>query len=352
MHEKIIFKKTILVSNSEIYKPIQPVLDPNLLNPWGLVRIDKALWVNNNGSGTLTHYDLTGKILSPVITIPSALPGETGNPTGLIYNPTDGFIVKNLMSGVSKPSLLIGCTEDGLIFGYNPEVNLDNVHILYPRSPVSPSAVYKGLAILNDLLFVCDFRNNNIDVFDKNLNKINLGLQLTNPGYAPFNIASINDKLYVTYAVQDDEKKDDVPGPGHGLVNEITLRFIGNNVEPKKIKRLVSHGVLNSPWGIDVAPKNSGDLAGKLLIGNFGDGTINAFNWDGSFLGTLNETRSTTVFIPGLWSLLTYKDDIYFTAGPNDEADGILGKLITEWACHSEYSSDSEEDSENYSDSD
>ena len=198
-------------------------------------------------------------------------------------------------------------------------------------------AVYKGLALGNNgtgnFLYATNFNAGTIDVFDGNFAPAALSGNFTDPnlpaGFAPFGIQNIGGILVVTYAEQDASKHDDVPGAGNGYVDEFDMN--GN-----LLKRLVSGGVLNSPWGVAMAPAGFGDLSGDLLVGNFGDGRINAFDPStGAFLDTLNDGLGAPIVVQGLWGLLFgnggnggAQNELFFSAGINDEADGLFGKFV------------------------
>jgi len=311
-------------------------LDPNLVNPWGIASSPTGpFWVSDNGTGVSTLYDTAGNgfpAANPlVVTIPPPLGGTPpAAPTGIVFNGTSSFEL-----GVAQPALFIFATEDGTISGWNLNFNLSNAIL----KVTTPNAVYKGLAIGNNgtgnFLYAANFRAGTIDVFNSSF----LPAVLTGTfqdaslpaGFAPFGIQHIGNFLYVTYAKQDADKKDDVPGPGNGLN---VFDFNGNLV-----KRLISGAPLNSPWGLALAPANFGDFSGALLVGNFGDGTINAFNIStGAFLGTMLEPSGRPLVIQGLWGLLFGNGGqggelgvLYFTAGipGNGEVEdhGLFGQI-------------------------
>ena len=198
----------------------------------------------------------------------------------------------------------------------------------------TPGAVYKGLAIGTTAggtyLYAADFRGGHIDVI-ANSGAPALAGNFTDPNlpasFAPFNIRNIGGQLYVTYAKQDTAQHDDVPGAGNGFVSVF-------NLDGTFVKRLISDGVLNSPWGIALAPPGFGTLGGDFLVGNFGDGTINAFTPAGTFAGTLADTNGAMLVNDGLWAL-TFGNggnggnlgSLYLTAGLNDEADGLFARI-------------------------
>ena len=328
--------------------------DPHLVNPWGVGEsATSPFWVADNGAGLSTLYNSAGTPQSLVVSIPApgAPLGNDGAPTGLVFNIAGGatgvFKVSGVTSGgvaTSAAAVFLFATEDGTILGWNPGVNpigFDPAKAgTYATIAVpTPDAVYKGLAIAKDAggtphLYATNFRAGTVDVFggdfkpatdlaanafvDPNLPK----------GYAPFNIVPINGQLFVTYAVQDDARHDDVAGQGHGIVNVFDLHG-------QLLRRFAQHGQLDSPWGIALAPPSFGDLAGALLIGNFGNGHINGYNpVTGEFVDKLRNSHGQAVVIDGLWTV-TFGNGgnggdpkkLYFTAGPNGESDGLFGSL-------------------------
>ena len=276
---------------------------PNLVNPWGIsMSSTSPFWISNNHSGTATLYDGQGQSVPSgkplVVQIPAPQGGKPpAAPTGQVFNDTAGFNVSG------KPAAFIFATEDGTISGWNPAADPANAIVLVDNS--ASGAVYKGLALATTrngpMLFAANFNAGSIDVFDANLAPVSTPGGFADPdlpaGFAPFNVQRIGRKLYVTYAQQDDAKHDDVQGPGNGFIN--VFDFDGNLAG-----RLVSNGPLNSPWGIVLAPSNFADFSNALLVGNFGDGTINAFDpCSGEFLGSLQDANSAVLSIPGLWAL-------------------------------------------------
>ena len=223
-------------------------------------------------------------------------------------------------------------TEDGTISGWNPGVSLHSTVTVVDNSKLG--SVYKGLAIAKtsqgSFLFAANFHSGAVEMYDTNfqLVKVFTDGDLP-PHYAPFGIRAINGKIFVSFAKQDADAKDDVPGPGHGFVDV----FDGNT--GRKIQRLISGGRLNSPWGMVVAPANFGKLSGDLLVGNFGNGRINAYDAKtGAFIGTLKDANNAVVVIDGLWGLAFGngstagpRNSLFFTAGPNGESNGLFGKL-------------------------
>jgi uncharacterized protein (TIGR03118 family) len=268
---------------------------------------------------------------------PSAGPGAAGAPDGTVFNPTpDGFAISK--NGVSAPAQFLFATEDGTIAGWNPAVDPTRAVIAVDRSTVTDragdhGAVYKGLALVSTpagkLLYATNFRFGTIEVFDSNFHLVNSFTDPTVPaGFAPFGIHNIGGNLYVTFAKQDAAKHDDDAGPGNVFVDVFTP-------DGNLLQRLASQSRLNSPWAVTLAPPTFGAFGGDILVGNFGDGRINAYNpTTGQFLGQLRN-HGGPITISGLWglrfpagSLNVTPNALYFTAGPNDEADGLLGDIV------------------------
>jgi uncharacterized protein (TIGR03118 family) len=329
------YQQTNLVSD---VPGLAKVTDSHLVNAWGIVHSPTSpFWISDNGTGLSTLYNGAGTPLSLVVTIPppaSSPAGTTAAPTGVVFNGTPGFTVSN--GTKSAPALFIFSTEDGTISGWNPGV--DPTHaILPPSADKSPGAVYKGLAMGSNAtgtyLFATNFRAGTVDVFDSTFHQVSLAGSFTDPnllpGYAPFGIANLNGKLYVTYALQNAAKHDDVAGPAHGFVDVYDTN--GN-----LLQRLVTRGRLNSPWGLAMAPANFGRYSNDLLVGDFGDGRINAVDpATGDFLGQLRDANNNPITIDGLWGLDFGNDHsagpsttLFFTAGINGEADGLFGSLV------------------------
>lgn len=287
--------------------------DPNLVNPWGIAfGATSPFWISDNKTGLSTLYNGAGVPQALVVTIPPPGGGASPSaPTGAVFN---------AIMGDFAGSHFIFATEDGTISAWTSGTSA----VLGADS--SPAgAVYKGLAIANngsaDQLYAANFNSGHVDVFNSSFAPVSLGgsafLDPTlPPGYAPFDIQNIGGKLYVTYALQDAAKHDDVAGPGNGFVDVFDAN--GN-----MLQRLVSNGALNSPWGMALAPAGFGGLGGDLLIGNFGDGTINVFNaTTGTFIETLDDKNGNPIVNQGLWGLAFgnsgpgfNSNTLYFTAG-------------------------------------
>ena len=298
---------------------LAPNVDPNALNSWGIVFHNDKLVVAQNHAGVITTYDTNGILLAPVITVPAAsgVTGDIGSPTGIVRNCGTGFVITGI---ISAPATYLVATEDGTVAAYNANVNLTNAITAVNRSGVD--ANYKGLAITETNLYVADFHNNRIDTFDTSFNLL-AGFPFVDPalpvGYAPFNIVYLHKKLYVLYAKQDAAAEDDVAGPGNGYVSIFTTSGLF-------IKRFISQGYLNSPWALIPAPKSTRCDLSKcaVLIGNHGDGTINAFDKNGKFVGRLRDCNCADIIIDGLWGLTK---NLFFAAGPNNEENGLVGKI-------------------------
>jgi len=304
--------------------------DPNLVNAWGLAASGTSpLWVADNGSNLATLY--TGA--SSLSIVPLVVSVTGGAPTGQVFNGGAGFVVSN--NGIMGPARFLFDSEDGTIEGWNPTVSPTATEV-----PVNngANAVYKGLAMAtasdgNSYLYATNFRTGRVEVYDSTFTPVELpGGLFTDPkmpaGYAPFDLAEIDGQLYVTYAEQDSALHDDVAGQGHGFVDVFTN-------DGAFVRRLVSHGALNSPWGLAVAPASFGTFAGDLLVGNFGDGHINAYNVaTGDHVGELRQANGKPIVIDGLWGLrvgngtFAGTGEVAFSAGPDGETHGLLGKIV------------------------
>jgi uncharacterized protein (TIGR03118 family) len=328
------FTQTNLVSD---VPGMARITDPNLVNPWGIaLGTNSGLWVADNGAGKATTYDGTGQAIpsgSPlVVTIP-APGGGTTKPTGVATNATAGFVISS--GAAAGPSTELFATEEGTIAGWNSSVDPTHAVIAVDRS--ASGAVYKGLAMgfnaSGAFLFATNFHSGRIDVFDSTFRLVRRPGAFRDPnipaGYAPFGISAINGNLYVTYAKQDADKEDDVPGKGHGFIDIFDTRG-------HLLSRFTSRGQLNSPWGMAWAPfEGFGNFNNALFVGNFGNGAVNAFDFDtGKFLGRVRDTNGNPITIPGVWGLefglgvaKASSSTLFFTAGINDEKDGLFGTL-------------------------
>ena len=315
--------------------------DPNLVNPWGNGFGQSPFWIGNNGSGTSTLYDGTGTAKSLIVDIPAAGGAKTGGPvTGVIFN-TFSSNTSEFAVATGKPASFIFCSADGLITGWNSSVSSTEAEVLFDNS--ASGAVYTGCVLGGvtgaPMLFAANFHAGTVDVFDGTPKPVhNAGAFVDSAipaGFAPYNVAIIGGNVYVAYAKQDTTQKISVPGAGNGYVALF-------DQTGKLVTTLISNGALNSPWGLAVAPPTFGPFGGALLVGNFGDGWINAYNLtNGDWLGSLSDLTGTPIAYPGLWSLSfgsgSNSEDpgtLYFTAGigggPNNdpvESHGLFGSI-------------------------
>jgi uncharacterized protein (TIGR03118 family) len=341
------FSQSNLVSDDQAGHLNAAIQDANLINPWGVAfGPNTPIWVNNNHTGTATVYNIdptTNAITTVplVVTIapPVAMAGvTTASPTGIVFNSdTSGFLVNG------KPAAFIMDTEDGTLSAWNggttTTLEVDNSANAAEGDPNVPpdegvGAVYKGLAIGTQkngttLLYATNFRHGTVDVFNADWQQVNSITDGDLPaGYAPFNAQVLDGHLFVTFAKQDEFKHDDVAGPGNGYVDEFSL-------SGKLIARVASNGPLDSPWGLAIAPQDFGKFAGDLLVGNFGNGTIDAYNLHSDkFVGKLDGIDGKPIVIGDLWALTPGNGsssgstgDVYFTAGVQDESFGLFGAI-------------------------
>ena len=295
-------------------------------------------WVSDNGTGLTTVYYGAGTLQTVAGHTAIAIakpPGQSdpATPTGQVYNEGDkGFEISQGSNTAS--SVFLFATEDGTISGWNPTVNSGSSVLAVDKSKGGEGAVYKGLALAekpngDQLLFAADFRGGKVDVFNENFHHVK---SFTDPnipdGYAPFNVQELHGHIYVTYAKQDADGEDDVRGHGHGFVDEFHLH--GHLID-----RVASHGVLNSPWGLAIAPSGFGKFSGQLLVGNFGNGKINVFDRQtDQFLGHLKDHHGDPISIDELRAIVPGNDHpnvdphkLYFTAGIGEEEHGLFGSI-------------------------
>ncbi|NUY00412.1 TIGR03118 family protein [Paraburkholderia youngii] len=323
------FTATALVSDGAV--PAAHT-DANLKNPWGVAFNPNGFaWVADNGTNVATLYDGNGVPQSLVVTIPDGKNGSA-SPTGIVFNGTQSFLVTE--NGKSGVAAFIFTGEGGTITAWAPAVGPTNAFVMYDDG--AGGAVYKGLALAamnnGNFLYATDFHNNKIDVFDSSFTKVSMPGAFTDPampaGFAPFGIQAIGSNLFVTYAMQDAAKHDDVPGAGLGMVD---VYDTGGNLK----QRFATGGSLNAPWGIAQAPASFGSMSGAIIIGNFGDGMINAFNASsGQSMGPISGPNNSPIVEHGIWGIAFGNDlsnqpssTLFFAAGPNDEADGVYGRI-------------------------
>jgi len=292
------------------------VTDPLLVNAWGLSQGPcTQLWVANNGSNTSTIYDPTTFTKNALeVNVPGAPTGTTFVNVGNAFNVSANGKVGN--------TIFAFATEGGQIEGWNPTVDLHNAII----GANVDGAIFKGLTLAANgatpLLFASDFGHGAVSAFDSGFNKVN---SFTDPklpaNYVPFNVQNLNGELYVTFALREPGADDETHGKGLGFVDVFDT---AGHFE----RRLVSNGKLNAPWGLAIAPQSFGKFAGALLVGNFGDGHINAYDpVTGRFLGQVKDAGGNAS-IDGLWALHTGPNgSIIFSAGPNDESHGLVGTI-------------------------
>jgi uncharacterized protein (TIGR03118 family) len=335
-----------------------PNSDPVLQNAWGVAFTPAAspFWVSDNATGCSTLYDGVGTKVALQVKIPlpggsipgtacqhvNPLPANPPNPapaapTGMVWNPTTTPSTAFLVPGTSLPASFIWATEDGTIAAWTGGLTPPDAAVL---GFTSPTAVYKGLVFGTNakgvFLFATNFHDGTVDVFkpaDSTSNGQYLPVTTTGdfkdpkipPGFAPFGIENIDGDLFVSYAKQNAEKHDDVAGPGNGFVDVF-------DTDGNLLRRFASRGPLNSPWGMTRASFDFGRFSGLILVGNFGNGKINVFSSQ-EFIDELDRPDGKPLVIDGLWKLTlgggrnSSSDTLYFTAGSNDEKDGLFGTI-------------------------
>ena len=310
---------TLATANANIIGPFGEMVlqtnasDPDLVNPWGISFSGTSpFWVSDNGTGKATLYNSAGvKNMALIVSMPAG----SFDVSGQVFNGTAGNF---------NGDNFVFATEDGTITGWRGALG-STAETLFTVA----GADYKGLAIspTKDTLYAANFAAGTIDVFNSAGKTGSFSDPSVPAGYAPFNVQTINGKIYVTYALQG-AGGDNADGPGEGFVSVF-------DPTTHTFTRLVSNGVLNAPWGITIAPASFGALGGDLLVGNFGDGTINAFNpLTGNLVGTLADFNGAPIVDDGLWAL-TFGNggsgglttSLYITAGPNDETGGLFAQI-------------------------
>jgi uncharacterized protein (TIGR03118 family) len=368
---------------------VAQVQDPNLVNPWGISESSASpFWISDNNAGVSTLYNVPGANNTPVainplvvsIPTPGNPLGATGTPNGTVFNldqgATGGFKVSGVDTKgnpITAPAVFLFSTEDGTLLGWNPAVNpkgfdpakagtyatiaVDNSGNNFTQADPAQQtgAVYKGLTTASSpatpatpifasdpntttVLYAANFRSGKVEVYDTNFQPVTLPAgAFSDPklpaGYAPFNVQVLDGKVYVTYALQDANKHDDVGGQGHGFVDVFNLD--GTPGLPGGKERLVSRGALDSPWGLAIAPSSFGTVANDLLVGNFKSGFIDIYNpATGQSLGQLKDPDGEPIQIDRLWALKVGNggaggsaNSVYFTAGIDNEMHGLFGSL-------------------------
>ncbi len=306
--------------------------DENLVNAWGLAFNPTGYaFVASNGNSTASLYDGNGIEKNLVVAIPPGGEGDA-NPTGIVHNPTQDFQVTQ--NGVTRASQFIFAGEAGTVAGWSQEVNGTEAVTVYDVGANGP--VYKGLAIGRaagaNYLYAADLQGSKIDVFDHNFVRVDLVGNFRDPGlpagYGPFGIQVVGDRVYVAYVQRSATDPDEVKGAGLGVISVFSTSGVF-------IRQLVRGGALNAPWGMAMAPVNFGSVSNHLLVANFGDGKINAYNTsNGRFEGTLSRADGTPIVIDGLWAIAFGNgsfaqplNTLFFTAGPSNETHGLFGRI-------------------------
>jgi uncharacterized protein (TIGR03118 family) len=335
------FHQTNLVSDTP---GLAKFTDPNLVNPWGLSSsATSPIWASDNNAGVSTLYRGDGTAVPLVVTIPGPNSPTGGTPTGTVFNSTaSDFFVTDRTTGKTGKAFFLFATEDGTIAGWNPNVGGKSATIAVDHSAVpdpNNGAVYKGLTLgsvsnsagTKNYLYASNFRSGHVDVFDKNFAPATLAGTFTDPnvpsGFAPFGIENIGGQIFVTYAKQNAERHDDVSGVGNGFVDIF-------NTDGTLARRFATQGSLNSPWGLALAPSTFGNFHGDVLVGNFGDGLINAYTPAGAFRGQLKSETNAPIQIEGLWGLRFGNggaggdpSTLFFAAGIGGEQHGLFGTI-------------------------
>jgi uncharacterized protein (TIGR03118 family) len=345
------YQQTNLVSD---IMGMAPVHDPHLKNPWGLTRSSGSpWWVANNNSGTSTLYTGAGAIIpingTGIVTVPPPgfAPGTQSAPTGIVFN---GSVTDFRVTPGGAGAHFIFSTEDGTISawagGLSATLEVDN-----SDNGSANGAVYKGATSGemggHKFLYVTNFRSGKVEVYDTSFKRVHLDDDAFNSsgdcdrddhhdcddrripdGFAPFNIQNIGGSLFVTYAKQDGPRHDPVGGDGAGFVEIFTP-------EGRNIGHLEHGDWMNAPWGVVWTTRDFGEFSNAILVGNFRSGWIAAFNgFTHKFLGFVRSPDDSLMFIDGVWSL-TFGNDatagpantLFFTAGINNENDGLFGTI-------------------------
>jgi uncharacterized protein (TIGR03118 family) len=336
------YRQINLVSDQAGKAPLQ---DPDLVNAWGLAASPgtnsapgSPLWVADNGTDKATLY--AGASATSVAKVPLVVSVTGAAPTGQVFNSDSSAFIVSDSQGNSGSALFIFDTENGTIDGWSPGVNPNGggpSMVTEVARDNGANAVYKGLAEAQvngkSFLYATNFRSGRVEAYDSTFTPVEMrGGLFVDPGlpagYGPFGIAEIRGQLYVTFAQQDATLHDDVAGPGHGFVDVFTNTGAF-------VRRLVTRGSLNSPWGLALAPRRFGRFGGDLLVGNFGNGLINVYNpTNGAPLGRLRQPNGLPIQIDGLWGLrfgngnAAKTGELLFSAGPSDESHGLLGKIV------------------------
>jgi uncharacterized protein (TIGR03118 family) len=315
---------------------VAAIHDPSLVGATGIALspTQGPFWVTSQGADLSTLYG-GGVAGAPLVKVPLEVATPGGSPTGIVFNPTTDFLVSS--GPVTAPAIFIFASESGAVSGWHPAVPPPPpATVAQPAFQASDGSIYTGLALAHNgsgnFLYLADFHNGQIDVLDASFQSTTLAGSFADPnlpaGFAPFNVAAIGDQLFVTYARQDAEADDADDGPGRGFISVFDLN---GNFQ----RRLVSRGKLNAPWALTRAPAGFGDFSGDLLVGNSGDGRINAYDvTTGAFQGTLRQSPGRPLEIDGLRGLafgngVSAGDTttLFYAAGPKDQTHGLFGKI-------------------------
>ena len=333
------YKQTNLVSDTA---GMAPDVDPNLVNPWGIAFFpNQPFWISDNASptGVTTLYDQTGKLQGTFTIPPAHGSSNPATPTGIVANLSgQGFLVSG------QPSNFIFDTEDGTISGWNGAPSATLVVGNSTNPTAATGAVYKGLALITNntgaFLLATNFRSGKVEVYDSSFNTAHLSGNFTDPntppiptgtvspGWAPFGIHLVSGQVVVTYALQDQAQHDPIHMAGAGFVD---LFDVNGNL----VRRIATAGNLNAPWGGVMTPPGFGGFAGKLLVGNFGDGTINAFDFTaGTFLDQMKDANGAVITNASLWDMVFGgggqagdPNTMYITAGLANEMHGLFSAI-------------------------
>lgn len=303
--------------------------DPDLINPWGIVVFQNQLWVVDGSADAITNYDLFGNKLLGTISVRNAT-HNSSFPTGLAINCGGGFSVSN--GTTTKSAQFITASEHGTVHAFNPNVDPLNSYLVLNQQLTGVVSVYKGLAIANGILYLADFFQARIEVFDSSYNRL-VGFHFIDGDtsepipldFGPNNIVHIGCHLYVLYARKNpDVPIHDLDGPGHGYISVF-------NLDGSFVRRFTSRGVLSSPWAMIPAPCECGFPPGSFLVGNNGDGRINVFDCSGKYVGPMLNQGGTPIVIEGLWGLAPHYTDfseIFFASAPDEDIDGLVGSIV------------------------
>jgi uncharacterized protein (TIGR03118 family) len=323
------YKQTNIISDGAV-----PALvtDPNFVDPWG-VSIGQEFWINANVTGFDYVTDASGNIQFKA-TIPPASGTGTGSPTGTVFvsgAPAGSFMLSN-----GQPAVFLFCSLDGSISGWNLNSAGNVAEIKVNNS--THNAVYTDMALLTNttgtFILAANFgTGHSVEIYDSSFHTVALGGPFTDPnlpaGYAPYAIHVIGTTVYVTYMLRDTTTFQETLGAGTGIVDAY-------DVNGQFVKRAITGGNLNAPWGMALAPAGFGRFGGDLLVGNFGDGVINAYDpATFNFLGQLTDATGNVIANPGLWEIVFGQanpavgdpNKLYFAAGLNQERDGLFGSI-------------------------